>query len=113
MIGLLLYICYMFNPLHIINQLFEMQCKANELQVSRQFERNFNRLFSVFEEEGYIIQDPTGEVYTDSRTDCEASISGQMSSKMKIIRTLKPVIYQKKGNEVQLLQKAIVIAENK
>jgi hypothetical protein len=103
----------MINPVHIINQLFEMQGKANELNVSHQFERNFNRLLSIFEEEGYIIQDPTGETYTDSRTDCEASISGQIGSKMKIIRTLKPVIYQKKDNGVQLLQKAVVIAENK
>ena len=103
----------MLNPLHIINQVFEMQGKATELQVARQFERNFNRLLSIFEEEGYIVQDPTGEAYTDSRTDCEASISGQIGSKMIITRTLKPVIYQKKDNVVQLLQKAVVIAGNK
>jgi hypothetical protein len=42
------------------------------------FERNFNRLSSVFEEEGFIIQDPTNELYNDSRTDCEASIVWQV-----------------------------------
>lgn len=103
----------MINPAHIINQLFEMQAKIKDAGLSASFERNFNRLFSMFEEDGFIIQDPTGEAYTESRTDCEASISGKMSEKMKITRTLKPVIYQKKEEGIQLLQKAVVIAESK
>ena len=102
----------MINPLHIINQLFEMQAKIKEKGISKDFERNFTRLFTVFEEEGYIIQDPTGESYSETRTDCEASISGRMSSKMTITRTVKPIIYQKKDGGVQMLQKAVVIAEN-
>jgi hypothetical protein len=102
----------MINPVHIINQLYEMQVKIKESEVAQNFERNFSRLFNLFEEEGFIIQDPTGEAYTESRTDCEASISGRMSSKMKITRTIKPIIYQKKDGSVQLLQKAVVIAEN-
>src|SRR5690349_13004349 len=102
----------MINPIHIINQLFEMQAKTKEGGIAQQFERNFNRLFNLFEEEGYMIQDPTGEAYTESRTDCEASISGRISSKMKITRTIKPIVYQRKDNGMQLLQKAVVIVEN-
>ncbi|MBL7731016.1 MAG: hypothetical protein JNM88_07545 [Chitinophagaceae bacterium] len=103
----------MLNPAHIINQLFEMQSRINEAGMTANFERNFKRLYSLFEEEGYIIQDLTGEAYTESRTDCEAGISGKIGSRMTITRTLKPVIYQKKDGAVQLLQKAVVIAENK
>jgi hypothetical protein len=66
----------------------------------------------MFEEEGYIIQDPTGEAYSDTRTDCEASISGRITPKMKITRTIKPIIYQRRDDSIQLLQKAVVIAEN-
>ena len=102
----------MINPVHIINQLFELQSKIRESGAAQSFERNFNRLFTIFEEDGYIIQDPTGEVYTETRTDCEASISGRMGSKMRITRTIKPIIYQKRDGSVQLLQKAVVIAEN-
>lgn len=103
----------MINPLHIINQLFEMQARMKEAGFAQQFERNFTRLYNLFEEEGYIIQDPTGEAYTDTRTDCEASISGRISSRMQITRTIKPIIYQKKDDGVHLLQKAVVIAEHK
>ena len=102
----------MINPLQIINQLFEMQAKLKEAGTVQHFERNFTRLFTLFEEEGYIIQDPTGEAYTETRTDCEASISGRIGSKMKITRTIKPIIYQQKEGVLQLLQKAVVIAEN-
>ena len=102
----------MINPIHIINQLFEIKAKIKEGGTAQTFERNLNRLFDLFEEDGYIIQDPTGETYSETRTDCEASISGRIHSKMKITRTIKPIIYQKKEDTVQLLQKGVVIAEN-
>lgn len=88
-----------------------MQAKIKDLGAAQNFERNFNRLFSLFEEDGYIIQDPTGEPYSESRTDCEASIAGKISSKMKITKTLKPVIYEKKETGPSLIQKAVVIVE--
>lgn len=83
-----------------------------EKGIAQDFDRNFTRLFNVFEEEGYLIQDPTGEQYSETRTDCEASISGTVRSKMKITRTIKPSIYQRKDGSIQLLQKAVVIVEN-
>lgn len=83
-----------------------------EKGIAQDFDRNFTRLFNVFEEEGYLIQDPTGEPYSETRTDCEASISGTVRSKMKITRTIKPSIYQRKDGSIQLLQKAVVIVEN-
>ena len=102
----------MINPLLVINQLFELQNRLKENGSVQPVERNFTRLFTLFEEDGFIIQDPTGEAYVETRTDCEASISGRMGSKMKITRTIKPVIYQQKDGALQLLQKAVVIAEN-
>ena len=97
--------------LKIINQVFEIKNKLNLLGEADAFERNINRLYSIFEEDGYIIQDPTNENYEASRTDCEASIVGNASAKMKITKTLKPIIYQKLQGNVQLQQKAVVIVE--
>ena len=99
----------MNNTLQIINQLFEMEYKIKDLGQSAIFERNFNRLNAAFEEEGFLIQDPTNEMYNDARTDCEASIVGSVASKMKITKTLKPIIYKKDGSNVQLVQKAVVL----
>ncbi|MET0634372.1 MAG: hypothetical protein ABWZ25_00010 [Chitinophagaceae bacterium] len=101
------------SSLHIINNLFEMQVKVRDAGGPESLERNFTRLFNLFEEDGFVVQDPTGESYTDTRTDCEASISGRLGSKLTITRTIKPVIYQRVDNKMQLLQKAVVIVESK
>ena len=89
-----------------------MQAKLKEAGTAQNFERNFNRLFTLFEEDGYLVQDPTGEAYNETRTDCEVSISGRLGSKMKITRTIKPIIHLRKDGKLLLLQKAVVIAEN-
>ena len=102
----------MINPILIINQLFDMENRIKETGHISQLQRNFNRLYEIFKEDGYLIQDPTGEPYSETRTDCEASISGRIGNKMKIIRTIKPIIYHQKEGALQLLQKAVVIAEN-
>ena len=102
----------MIDPVQIINQLFDMQVKLKEAGTLPQFDRNFNRLYSMFEEDGFIIQDPTGEVYTETRADCEVSITGRLNARMKITRTIKPIIYQKQNGNLLLLQKAVVMAEN-
>lgn len=97
--------------LAIINQVFEIKNKINNLAEPAVFERNLNRLYAIFEEDGYIVHDPTNELYEATRTDCEASIVGSAAGKMKITKTLKPIIYQKLQGNVQLQQKAIVIVE--
>jgi len=99
-------------PIQIINQFFEIEQKINIQNQSTLFERNFNKLKALFEEEGYLIQDPVNESYSDSRTDCEASIVGKVTSKMKITKTLKPVIYKKSDNTILLIQKAVVFVES-
>jgi hypothetical protein len=101
----------MINSTQVINQLFEIETKLKEQQLFDNFERNFNRLFSIFEDDGFIIQNPVNEPYTDNRTDCEASIVGELSSKMIISKTLKPIIYKQNNGAVELVQKGIVIVE--
>ncbi len=102
----------MIEPQVIINQLFEMQAKIKEAGLESSYERNFNRIFNFLEENGYVVLNPTGEPYQETRTDCEVTISGRLSSKMKITRTIKPIIYLRKGENSQLLQKGVVIAES-
>jgi hypothetical protein len=98
-------------PLNVLNQVFELQQKIAASSESVNCERNFSRLFNLFEEEGFIIQNPMGETYTESRTDCEASIVGEPAVKMKIQKVLKPAVYRKEDGRLQLVQKAVVIVE--
>lgn len=97
----------------IINQLSEINQKLIQENMLSKFERNLNRLFSIFEEQGYLCTNPLGEKYNDARTDCTANVVGKEGHNMMITQVIKPVIYFRKDNDVTLLQKGIVIVENK
>jgi hypothetical protein len=103
----------MEQTLALINQIFELNQKLTQERIVHKFERNFNRLYHIFEEEGYICKDPTGERYTDARTDCTANIAGPEGKEMVITQVIKPIVYQKMNGAPSLVQKGIVIVEKK
>jgi hypothetical protein len=96
----------------IINQLFELENKLKQEQIADKFERNFIRIKQTFEEDGYTYHNPIGEKYTETRTDCEASITGSLGNNMKIVQVIKPIIHQLENGKSSILQKGIVIVEN-
>jgi ribosomal protein S8 len=102
----------MDSYIQIINQLVEIRQKIKQEKLEEKFERNFNRIFSVIEDEGYIYQYPLGEKYTETRTDCEATIIGRETRSMVITQVIKPIIYKKNPEGLILVQKGIVIVEN-
>jgi len=97
--------------LHFINQLTEIRQKIASENLEKKFERNFNRMFSILEEEGFICRYPLGEKYDETCTDCDASIVGKETGNMHITQVIKPVIYKKCDDGIMLVQKAVVIVE--
>lgn len=70
--------------------------------------RNVKRMEDLFSESGYSINNPLDEPYTDTRTDVDAEISGEINRPLYISEVLKPVILK----EGKLIQKGLVIVEN-
>ena len=101
----------MKNTVVLLNQLFDIRSKMELENLYSKFERNFDRIFDVLEEEGFIINNPIGESYTDSRTDVEANLVGTEGRKMIISKVIKPIIYLKDQGGVSLVQKGVVIVE--
>lgn len=99
--------------LQLINQLTEVEQKIRQNGQEEQFQRNFSRMYHILESEGYVCQYPLGEAYSDSRTDCEANIAGSPGRNMVITKVIKPIVYQKGDSGMTLLQRAVVIVENK
>jgi uncharacterized protein YkuJ len=97
----------------VLNQLFEIQEKINNLHENDRFERNMNRLYNICEQEGFEMKNPIQEKFNDSRTDVEANIVGKLGANMMITQVIKPCIYQTINGQKTLVQKAIVIVENK
>ncbi|MFC6267788.1 hypothetical protein [Frigoriflavimonas asaccharolytica] len=95
--------------LQIINQVFEIQKKALEQNISL-FERNLERIQQEFEDLGFLISNPLGKYYDERDTSLEVNLVGD-SKNPKIVKVLKPAIFQKDGTDFILMQKGIVIAE--
>ena len=111
--------------LDFINQVFEIEKKTNLLKEDNSIQRNVNKLKDLFENEffknndgtlGLSYLNPIGEVYNDSRTDCDASISGTSTDNLKIIEVIKPIIYYSYLDDGKIIksivQKGIVVVES-
>ncbi|MEL6675025.1 MAG: hypothetical protein AAFR61_22650 [Bacteroidota bacterium] len=95
----------------ILNQIFEIEKKARHMPEGRKLDRNLRRLKASLEELGLAYHDPFGEAYNETRTDCEASISGKATDRLVITEVIKPIIHQEVDGYRQLVQRAVVIVE--
>lgn len=99
------------DMLFIINQVFEIEKKATRLSEKNSIARNTQRLRDKFTELGFELFDPLGEAYSDTRTDCEASIAGDSLDNLRITDVIKPIIAQRTGATLMIVQKAVVVVE--
>jgi hypothetical protein len=99
--------------IQIINQFFELGKKIAEKKDSDKLDRTLRRIKSSFEEIGLHYYNPIGEVYNETRTDCEASIGGKSTENLYITEVIKPIIIDRSEGKNTIVQKAIVIVEAK
>ena len=108
--------------LDLVNQIFEIEKKATNIKEDNSIQRNINKINGLLEE-GFFIDvgltyhNPIGESYTDTRTDCEATIAGAEVENLEIIEVIKPIIfysYKENENTFKIIaQPAVVIVQSK
>ena len=111
--------------LDFMNQIFEIEKKSANLKEENSIQRNLNKMKGILEEEffkgsstiGLTFHNPIGEGYSDTRTDCEATISGNGVENLEIIEVIKPIIfyaYQENEKVIKVIvQPAVVIVQSK
>ena len=99
------------QQLQILNQLFDMEKKLEKMDNVRSLARNMRRIKGLFEELGLTLHNPLGEFYAETRTDCEATISGTSSENLVIKEVIKPIISMNIDGLPHIVQKAVVIVE--
>ena len=111
--------------LDFMNQIFEIEKKAANLKEENSIQRNLNKMKGILEEEffkgsstiGLTFHNPIGEGYSDTRTDCEATIAGTGVENLEIIEVIKPIIfyaYQENEKVIKVIvQPAVVIVQSK
>ena len=111
--------------LDFMNQIFEIEKKAANLKEENSIQRNLNKMKGILEEEffkgsstiGLTYHNPLGESYSDTRTDCEATISGIGVENLEIVEVIKPIIfyaYHENEKVIKVIvQPAVVIVQSK
>lgn len=111
--------------LDFMNQIFEIEKKSANLKEENSIQRNLNKMKGILEEEffkgsstiGLTYHNPIGESYSDTRTDCEATIAGTGVENLEIIEVIKPIIfyaYQENEKVIKVIvQPAVVIVKSK
>lgn len=112
--------------LDLINQIFEIEKKSSLIKEEHSLQRNINKLKDIIENElfkgtggtiGLSYHNPLGERYSETRTDCEASIAGTSSEDLEIVEVIKPIVYYsylENQNIIKtIVQKAVIVAESK
>jgi hypothetical protein len=111
--------------LDLINQIFEIEKKTSNLKEENSIYRNLNKIKGILEEDffkgsstiGLTFHNPIGENYSDTRTDCEATISGIGVENLEIVEVIKPIIYYSFLDNDKVIkvivQPAVVIVQSK
>jgi len=112
--------------LDLLNQVFDIEKKATQIKEEHSILRNINKLRDLIENElfkgtegtiGLSYYNPIGENYSDTRTDCEASIAGTSTDNLEIVEVNKPIIFYSYLEEDKVMkiivQKAVVVAKSK
>jgi len=101
----------------ILNQLFEIEKKANKLNEKNSICRNIDKLKDFFENEfnediSFMIENPLHQKFDETRTDLEAMIAGESADDLVVVDVIKPIIRIKQNNRIQIIQRGVVVVEN-
>jgi len=98
--------------IEMANQVFELERKIANIPEAQRLQRNVRRMRQALEDNGILIYDPHGEEWSETRTDCEASISGDSPENLRIIEVIKPILrFEEKGLQ-QIIQRGVVVVGN-
>lgn len=107
----------------LLDQLFEIERKLENIEESNSIARNLNKMKDIFEttlfssstssEIGFTYHNPIGESYNETRLDLEASIAGNSTENLVIKEVIKPIIRYKSGGSTLIARKGVVVVESK
>jgi hypothetical protein len=101
----------------LLDQVFEIEKKLENINESNSICRNVNRIKEIFEnltqDHGLIYQNPLGEKFNETRTDLEASIAGSSSENLAVKEVIKPIIrLRTNSGATTIVRKGIVVVES-
>ncbi len=104
--------------LGICNQVYEIEQRLKKASVDSGVQRNLTKIKDALQELNLLYEDPSGQKYNETRSDLDATISGDRTDNLVVIEVIKPIIkYRLSGNEGRefnhVIQKGVVIVQSK
>jgi len=95
------------------NNLFEIEKKISISGDPGNFSRNITKMRESLEEHGITYENPEGEPFNETRTDLDASISGNGTENLFVVEVIKPIIRAGASGISAVIQKGIVVVESR
>jgi hypothetical protein len=98
--------------LQVLNNLCDIERKLSIHGDPGNAKRNVERIKETFESERVFYEDPMGQPFSETRTDLEATITGEGSDNLKVVEVIKPIIRVGDKSFSRVVQKGIVIVQS-
>jgi hypothetical protein len=98
--------------LALLNNLFEIERKLLRHGDPGNAKRNIDRIKDALLVEGLFYEDPDGQPYKETRTDLEATISGENAENLFVAEVIKPIIRFGREDFSRVVQKGIVVVQS-
>ena len=98
---------------NLLNQLYEVEQKLSLHGDAGNALRNVAKMKAILEEMGLFYEDPMGELFKETRTDLEATISGEGTENLHVVEVIKPILRYGTRDLSRVFQKGIVVVECK
>jgi hypothetical protein len=96
----------------VLNNLCDIDRKLSLHGDPGNIRRNVERIRETIEEIKVFYEDPMGQSFSETRTDLEATITGEGSDNLKVVEVMKPIIRVGDRNFSRVVQKGIVIVQS-
>lgn len=103
-----------------MNQVYEMDQKLANKEDKGSLLRNLEKIKDALKHgEGYglVYENPLGQPFNETRTDVEATISGEGTDNLVVVEVIKPIIravIREGSAEIsKVVQKGVVIVESR
>ena len=98
--------------LQVLNNLCDIERKLSIHGDPGNAKRNVERIKETFEDEKIFYEDPMGQSFSETRTDLEATITGEGSDNLKVVEVIKPIIRAGEQSYSRVVQKGIVVVKS-
>ena len=93
----------------ILNQLFQLEAKLSRRDDADSLFRHIGRIRELIADAGLAYENPLGQRYCETRTDCDATLVGPATGDLRIVEVIKPVVLWRQSDDELVVQRAVVI----